>query len=43
VTEKPTKIFADVKRQLEENFRILDYRNLEPMQKDHAFFVCRKP
>jgi len=42
VAEKPAKIFADVKRQLEENFRIIDYRNLEPMQKDHAFFVCRK-
>ncbi len=42
VAEKPAKIFADVKRQLEEHFRIIDYRNLEPMQKDHAFFVCRK-
>ncbi|MBI2663777.1 fibrillarin-like rRNA/tRNA 2'-O-methyltransferase [Candidatus Woesearchaeota archaeon] len=42
VTEKPSKIFADVKRQLEERFKILDYRNLEPMQKDHAFFVCLK-
>lgn len=40
--EKPAKIFTDVKRQLEEYFRIIDYRNLEPMQKDHAFFVCRK-
>ncbi len=42
VAEKPSKIFTDVKRQLEEHFRIIDYRNLEPMQKDHAFFVCRK-
>lgn len=42
VTEKPGKIFADVKRQLEERFRIIDYRNLEPMQRDHAFFVCGK-
>ncbi len=42
VTESPPKIFAEVKRQLAEIFNILDYRNLEPMQKDHAFFVCRK-
>lgn len=42
VTEKPAKIFTEVKRQLEEHFTIIDYRNLEPMQKDHAFFVCRK-
>lgn len=42
VAEQPAKIFAEVKRQLEESFKILDYRNLEPMQKDHAFFVCQK-
>ncbi len=42
VAEKPAKIFADVKRELELTFRVLDYRNLEPMQKDHAFFVCQK-
>lgn len=42
VAEKPSKIFADVKQQLEQQFKILDYRNLEPMQKDHAFFVCQK-
>jgi len=42
VTEKPTKIFASAKRELEDHFKILDYRNLEPTQKDHAFFVCRK-
>ena len=42
VAEKPVKIFADAKRQLEEAFRVVDYRNLEPFQKDHAFFVCVK-
>jgi len=42
VTQKPARIYADVKQQLEERFKILDYRNLEPMQKDHAFFVCSK-
>lgn len=42
VAEKPAKIFADVKRELEQSFKIVDYRNLEPLQKDHAFFVCIK-
>lgn len=42
VAEKPAKIFAEAKRQLEEHFRIVDYRGLEPLQKDHAFFVCVK-
>ena len=41
-TMKPSKIFADVKRQLEQNFKILSYCNLSPIQKDHAFFVCSK-
>ncbi len=40
--EKPARIFAEAKSRLEEHFRIIDYRNLEPMQRDHAFFVCGK-
>ena len=39
---KSSKIFAEAKKQLEQTFRIKDYRNLEPFQKDHAFFVCEK-
>ena len=41
-TRKPSKIFAEVKKELEKNFRIISYLNLAPFQKDHAFFVCRK-
>ena len=39
---KSSKIFAEAKKQLEQTFKIKDYRNLEPFQKDHAFFVCEK-
>jgi len=37
VTRNPPQIFAEVKKELEQHFKILDYRNLEPMQKDHAW------
>ena len=40
-TAKTSKITADVKKQLEQNFKIIDHRNLEPFQKDHSFFVCK--
>ena len=39
-TAKTSKTVSEVKKRLEQDFRIIDYRNLEPFQKDHAFFVC---
>ena len=41
-SEQPQKIFTDVKEELSREFKILDYRNLNPLQKDHAFFICEK-
>ena len=41
-TAKSSKIFSEAKKELEQTFKIKDYRNLEPFQKDHAFFVCEK-
>ncbi len=38
----PSQIYLEVKEALKENFRILDYRKLDPFQRDHAFFVCQK-
>ena len=42
VTKHPKQIFRDVKEKLEKNLTIIDYRELEPFQKDHAMFICRK-
>jgi len=42
VTRKPKEIFKLVKEQLEKELQIIDYRELEPYQKDHAMFICRK-
>ena len=42
VIEKPKEIFKEVKRELERHLTIVDYRILDPFQKDHAMFVCKK-
>lgn len=42
VTRQPKQIFRDIKEKLEKNIIIIDYRELEPFQKDHAMFICRK-
>ena len=42
VTRKPKQIFNEVKEQLEKEATIIDYRTLEPYQKDHAMFVVKK-
>ena len=42
VTKKPRQIFKEVKEILEKNLAIIDYRELEPFQKDHCMFICKK-
>ena len=42
VTRKPKLIFNEVKEQLEKDVIIVDYRTLEPYQKDHAMFIVKK-
>jgi len=42
VTKKPKQIFSEVKKELEKHMKIIDYRELEPFQKDHCFFVLKK-
>jgi len=42
VTKNPKAIFDEAKKQLEKSITIVDRRTLEPFQKDHAFFVCKK-
>jgi fibrillarin-like pre-rRNA processing protein len=41
VTRKPKEIFREVKERLEKEAVIVDYRTLEPYQKDHAIFVVK--
>jgi fibrillarin-like pre-rRNA processing protein len=42
VTKKPKQIFKEVKEKLQETLTIIDYRELEPFQKDHCMFICKK-
>jgi fibrillarin-like pre-rRNA processing protein len=42
VTKKPSIIFEEAKKQLEKAITIVDYRTLDPLERDHAFFVCKK-
>jgi len=42
VTEKPKHIFKQVRKELEGFTAIVDYRELEPYERDHALFVCKK-
>jgi len=43
VSKKPREIFRDVRRKLEQSsMMVVDYRELEPYEKDHAMFVCKK-
>ncbi len=42
VTKQPKYIFKEVQEKLEKVLTIIDYRELEPYQKDHAMFICKK-
>lgn len=42
VTMRPKQIFMDVRRKLEREITIVDYRELDPFEKDHCIFVCKK-
>ncbi len=42
VTKHPNVIFKEAREMLEKELTIVDYRTLEPYQKDHAMFICKK-
>ncbi len=42
VTARPKSIFAQVKSQLEKKVTIIDYRELDPFQKDHCIFIIKR-
>ncbi|MCH8003038.1 MAG: fibrillarin-like rRNA/tRNA 2'-O-methyltransferase [Nanoarchaeota archaeon] len=41
VTKNPKQIFKEVREKLEKELIIVDYRTLEPYQRDHCFFICK--
>ncbi len=41
VTRKPANIFREVEQKLLQKLKILDSKDLSPLEKDHMFFVCQ--
>ena len=42
VIKNPRQIFKEIKEKLEKSLTIIDFRELEPFQKDHCMFICKK-
>lgn len=42
VTRRPKQIFMDIRAKLEREITIVDYRELDPFERDHCIFVCKK-
>ncbi len=42
VGKKPKQIFNETRQYLESRITIVDYRELDPFEKDHCIFVCKK-
>lgn len=42
VVKKPSLVFEEVRNQLKQRVKIAESCTLDPFQKDHCFFVCRK-
>ncbi|MDD5132989.1 MAG: fibrillarin-like rRNA/tRNA 2'-O-methyltransferase [Candidatus Nanoarchaeia archaeon] len=42
VTQVPKKIYYEVKTQLATKLKIIDFKELDPFERDHCFFVCQK-
>ena len=42
VSKNPEAVFREVKQELERNVTIVDYRSLEPFERDHAMFIVKK-
>ena len=41
VTRLPSSIFEEVKNKLKTKLKIIDFRILDPFERDHCFFVCQ--
>jgi fibrillarin-like pre-rRNA processing protein len=42
VSKNPKVLFKEVRAELEKHILVVDYRELDPYEKDHAFFVVKK-
>ncbi len=42
ITKTPQQIYAEARKLLEADLIVLDYKTLDPFEKDHALFICKK-
>lgn len=42
ITKKPKQIYNRVRQDLEKRIQVVDYRTLDPYERDHCFFLCKK-
>jgi len=42
ITKRPKEVYSQVREELEKKVTIVDYRVLDPFEKDHAMFVVKK-
>jgi fibrillarin-like pre-rRNA processing protein len=42
ISKKPKQIYKDVRAYLEKHLTIIDSRELDPFEKDHCMFICKK-
>ena len=42
ITKRPKQVYQQVRRKLEKEIKIVDYKVLDPFEKDHCIFVIKK-
>tara|TARA_Y100000034_G_scaffold14075_2_gene14733 strand:- start:9375 stop:10034 length:660 start_codon:yes stop_codon:yes gene_type:complete len=42
ITKKPRQIYKEVENKLKKNLEIIDFKTLDPFEKDHCVFLCKK-
>jgi fibrillarin-like pre-rRNA processing protein len=42
VKRKPSQIFQEVRTAIEKQFTVIDFRVLEPFEKDHCMIIIKK-
>ncbi len=42
ITKKPRQIYKEVENKLKQSMEILDFKTLDPFEKDHCIFLCKR-
>jgi len=42
VTADPRRIYKEIELQLQKELKIVDFKELDPLERDHGFFLCQK-